>query len=195
MWWKNTKINNRSINNGKKISYIQLYIYFYISMHQWVYRSSPIRHISITPRKNCMASSHHGGPVWSEVRTCGICGGRNDIYSCIYIFIFPWHQWVYSSSLIRHISIFPSDLVSLAKSHSANYSTFLEFEVLTEVIMLISIFWYITLCSALKVNKRFGWAFRLHLQSRISQTGNESESRAMDYRTLRPTRRNSFAQR
>jgi hypothetical protein len=38
------------------------------------------------------------------------------------------------------------------------------FEVITAVVMNISIFWDITPCSPLRVNQRFGGTFRLHLQ-------------------------------
>jgi hypothetical protein len=40
---------------------------------------------------------------------------------------------------------------------------FVGFEVLTAVVMRSSIFWNITPCSPLKVNRRFGGIFRLHL--------------------------------
>jgi hypothetical protein len=40
------------------------------------------------------------------------------------------------------------------------------FEVLTAVIMRSSIFWDITPCSPLSVNRRFGGTYRLHLQGR-----------------------------
>jgi hypothetical protein len=38
------------------------------------------------------------------------------------------------------------------------------FEVLTAVIMKSTIFWDITPCSSLSVNRRFGGTYRLHLQ-------------------------------
>jgi hypothetical protein len=41
-----------------------------------------------------------------------------------------------------------------------------------------SVFWDITLCSPLKVNRRFGGTYRLHLQGRgISRARNQRESR------------------
>jgi hypothetical protein len=50
------------------------------------------------------------------------------------------------------------------------------FEVLTPVVMKSTIFWDITPCSPLKVNRRFGWTYRLHYQSRrISQIRNQRE--------------------
>jgi hypothetical protein len=41
-----------------------------------------------------------------------------------------------------------------------------RFEILTAMVVKISIFWDITLCSPLKVNLRFGGICRLHLQGR-----------------------------
>jgi hypothetical protein len=40
------------------------------------------------------------------------------------------------------------------------------FEVLTPVVMKSTVFWDITMCSPLKVNRRFGGTYRLHLQGR-----------------------------
>jgi hypothetical protein len=46
----------------------------------------------------------------------------------------------------------------------------LWFEVLTAVVMKSSVFWDITPCNPLSVNRRFGGTYRLHLQGRrISQ--------------------------
>jgi hypothetical protein len=43
--------------------------------------------------------------------------------------------------------------------------------------MKSSIFWDITLYSPFKINRRFGWACRLHLQFRImSQARNQREA-------------------
>jgi hypothetical protein len=51
------------------------------------------------------------------------------------------------------------------------------FEVLTAVVMKISIFWDVMSCSPLKVNRRFGGTCRLHLQGwRISQARNQHEA-------------------
>jgi hypothetical protein len=51
------------------------------------------------------------------------------------------------------------------------------FEVLTAVIMKISIFWDITQCSLLKLNRRFEGTLRLHLQGPISLAEQQRESR------------------
>jgi hypothetical protein len=51
------------------------------------------------------------------------------------------------------------------------------FEVLTAVVKKSSIFWDITSCSPLKVNRRFGKSCRLHLQGRrIRQARNQREA-------------------
>jgi hypothetical protein len=51
---------------------------------------------------------------------------------------------------------------------------YVKSEVLITVVMRSSAFWYIAPCSPLKVNRRFGWEFRLHLQrKRISQATNK----------------------
>jgi hypothetical protein len=43
------------------------------------------------------------------------------------------------------------------------------FEVLTAVVMKSFIFWDVTPCSLLKVDRRFGGTFRFHLQGRIRE--------------------------
>jgi hypothetical protein len=51
---------------------------------------------------------------------------------------------------------------------------FVEYEVLTAVVVKSSIFWDLTSCSPLKVNRRFGGTFRLHLHGqriRSKKTG------------------------
>jgi hypothetical protein len=51
------------------------------------------------------------------------------------------------------------------------------FEVLRAVVMKCSIFWDITTCSPLKINRRFGGICRLHIQGRrISQARNQREA-------------------
>jgi hypothetical protein len=52
------------------------------------------------------------------------------------------------------------------------------FEVLTAVVRKSTVFWHITPCSPLKVNRRLGGIYRLHLQGpRISRARNKHESR------------------
>jgi hypothetical protein len=51
------------------------------------------------------------------------------------------------------------------------------FEVLTAGLMKSTIFWDITPCSSLKVNRRFGRTYRLHLYGRkISRARNQRET-------------------
>jgi hypothetical protein len=45
---------------------------------------------------------------------------------------------------------------------------YVGFEVLTEVVMKSAIFWVITPCSPLKINRRFRGTYRLHLQGRTT---------------------------
>jgi hypothetical protein len=52
-----------------------------------------------------------------------------------------------------------------AKSHICIF--YVGFEVLAEVVIKSTIFWDITPCSPLKVNRRFGEIYHLHLQGRI----------------------------
>jgi hypothetical protein len=53
------------------------------------------------------------------------------------------------------------------------------YEVLTPVVMKRTIFWDITPCSLLKVSRRFGGPYRLHLQGRkISREENLHEAGA-----------------
>jgi hypothetical protein len=52
------------------------------------------------------------------------------------------------------------------------------FEVLTAVVMKSTIFWDITPCSTMSVDRRFGGTYRLHLQGqKISWARNQRESR------------------
>jgi hypothetical protein len=53
------------------------------------------------------------------------------------------------------------------------------FEVLTAVVMKITIFWDIMLCSPLNVNRHFGGTYHLHLQGRrMRRAKNQRESSA-----------------
>jgi hypothetical protein len=77
---------------------------------------------------------------------------------------------------------------SLARSESVEtggkykivvWSIFLvRFEVLTVVVTKSTVFWYLMLCSLLKVNRHFGGIYCRHLRGwRISQARNQHESR------------------
>jgi hypothetical protein len=57
-------------------------------------------------------------------------------------------------------------------------------EVLTAVVMKSNIFWDITPCSPLKVNRRFGGTYRLHLQGRRKaeqETSVKAEATSVDF--------------
>jgi hypothetical protein len=60
-------------------------------------------------------------------------------------------------------------------------NNFVEFEVLTAVVMKSTNFWDITPCSLLSVKWRFGGIYRLHLQGRkhINSAKNQGESRCL----------------
>jgi hypothetical protein len=69
----------------------------------------------------------------------------------------------------------------------SNISFNAGFEVLTVVVMKNSIFWDITPCSPLRVNRRFGGTHRLHLQGRrISWARNQCEMSVDIQPTTRP---------
>jgi hypothetical protein len=57
--------------------------------------------------------------------------------------------------------------MAMVENHVMSYH--LESEDLTAVVMKITVFWDITLCSLLNVSRRFGGTYRLHLQDRIAQ--------------------------
>jgi hypothetical protein len=64
-------------------------------------------------------------------------------------------------------------------------------EVLSAVVMKTAVFWDITPCSPLKVNRRFGGTYLLHLQGpRISRARYQRESRK---RCVPPKRRLNFS--
>jgi hypothetical protein len=79
-----------------------------------------------------------------------------DVYKPKNILFLSSHQTDY----ITHI-VFLSSLIILAK----------------EIYMKSTIFWDITPCSSLKVNRLFGGTYRIHLQARISQARYQRESR------------------
>jgi hypothetical protein len=60
-----------------------------------------------------------------------------------------------------------------------NNLNFVRFDVITAVVTESTIFWDTTPCSPLKVIRRFGGTYRLHLQGRISRARNQRESRAL----------------
>jgi hypothetical protein len=70
---------------------------------------------------------------------------------------------------------------------------YVGFEVLTEVVMKSTVFWYITPCSPLKVNRNFGGTYHHHLQGRrISGAISQHESRWLSRTYVPPKRRLTF---
>jgi hypothetical protein len=73
---------------------------------------------------------------------------------------------------------FPPLLYTSKFDNNLHSLTYVEFEVLRAVVIKSTIFWDITPCSPLKVNRCFGGTYRLLLQSRrISRARNQRESR------------------
>jgi hypothetical protein len=89
--------------------------------------------------------------------------------------VLPSTNWIQSplshTSSIRSIlvssSLFrlrpQSGLLPFNKQTKINY---VGFEILTAVVMKSTIFWDVTPCSPLSVNRRFGGTYRLHLLGR-----------------------------
>jgi hypothetical protein len=79
---------------------------------------------------------------------------------------------------VRVVSHFPSfDITKIYKTSNIPLckSDYMRFDVPTEVVMKSYIFWVITSCSLLKVNRRFWGTCHLHLRSlRISQARNRA---------------------
>jgi hypothetical protein len=70
-----------------------------------------------------------------------------------------------------------------------NYYIFVGFEVLTAVVMKRTVFWDITTCNPLKVNRRFGGTYRLYVQGRrIRRARNLLSRRYFAPLILRPWR-------
>jgi hypothetical protein len=87
--------------------------------------------------------------------------------SCVQISFWAWMYVLVMSCVNRGLA---------TESHqmSTNQIPKVGFRVLTAVVMKSSIFWDITPCSPLKVNRRFGGTCRLHLQDRrISRERNQ----------------------
>jgi hypothetical protein len=68
--------------------------------------------------------------------------------------------------------------VALVRERTIPTNKYVTFEVLTAVVMKSIIFWDITPCNPLKVNRSFGETYRLHLQGlKISRVRNQRKSR------------------
>jgi hypothetical protein len=57
----------------------------------------------------------------------------------------------------------------------------LGFDVLTDVVMNITMFWDVTPCSQLKIKRRFEGMYRLHLQGRISRARKMTSRATIDH--------------
>jgi hypothetical protein len=89
---------------------------------------------------------------------------------------FPLHAGFILNLLFSFILLLSERQVIKAWEHS-NKVILLGLEVLTAVVMETSIFWDITPCSPLNVNRRFGRTYRLHLQGRrISEATNQRKA-------------------
>jgi hypothetical protein len=90
-------------------------------------------------------------------------------------------SWDYSILRIAVSFIFPTYHFSTRTVHTDNTKRprLGGFESLTTLVTKSSVFWDITPCSPLKINRRFGRTCHLHLQGRrISQARNQHESSA-----------------
>jgi hypothetical protein len=73
----------------------------------------------------------------------------------------------------------------ISLGHTEKRQIILGFEVLAAVVMKRIIFWDITPCSPLKVNRSFGGIYRIHFQNRMSRARYQRESRWQVDSTLR----------
>jgi hypothetical protein len=80
-------------------------------------------------------------------------------------------SWI--TTVLKRISTISTFFVKRSTNETLLY---VGFEVLTAVVMENTVLWDITPCSPLKVNRRFGGAYRLHLQGRISRARYQRES-------------------
>jgi hypothetical protein len=89
-------------------------------------------------------------------------------FSCWFFAIWPFVMQTKAMKLIVNESIIHIYLCLMYR---------LDFEFLTAAIMKIYISWVTMSCSPLKVNRRFGGTYCLHLQfRRVSQARNQRES-------------------
>jgi hypothetical protein len=72
----------------------------------------------------------------------------------------------------RHYTFRSPQISFLEKS----IGKFVPFEVFTAVVMKSIVFWNMTPCSPLSVNRRFGGTYRLHLQGRRNKFSNKPPS-------------------
>jgi hypothetical protein len=84
------------------------------------------------------------------------------------------NEWIRTSGFHRNWHSYLRNALSRELGLKLLY---VGFDVLTAVVMKSIIFWDISLCSTLKVNRRFGGTYRFHLQvRRISRAWNQREA-------------------
>jgi hypothetical protein len=132
---------------------------------------SPFQNILINYNYNCKNILFLGMPLTSYVtRWCSsanlyvlVDGFQTFLVACVSLYLFQTPESVSRS-------------VSQSLRWSSNKDV--GFEVLTAVVLKSTIFWDITPCRPLKVNRCFGGTYRVHRQGRrISRSRNQRESK------------------
>jgi hypothetical protein len=125
-------------------------------------RSSAAPHVELQSEGNC--------PNWAGGHRYGVAE-----YTVFLTLFSPVPYWWFVNILVclhectRHLVAWSIRKVLLIGALCLNYVCLVGFEVVTVVVMKSIIFWDITPCSLLKVNRRFGGTYCLHLQGwRIS---------------------------
>jgi hypothetical protein len=95
-----------------------------------------------------------------------------DVTPCSLLDVYPQYSYHFTVHVYKnHHSNMNNKLLNNWPQHVGS-------EVLTAVVMKSTILWDITPCSSLRVKRRFGGTYRLHLQGRkISRRRNQRESR------------------
>jgi hypothetical protein len=97
----------------------------------------------------------------SELFSEGLCTGSWKLFSA-FIFLFFLHFARYTYTTLKRVQVIISWQLRVI-----TLSSYVGFEVLTEVVMNAAIFWDMTSCSSY-VNRRFRGAYQLHIQGRKS---------------------------
>jgi hypothetical protein len=94
------------------------------------------------------------------------CSGRPCVSVCVCVcvceLLLPPHNWLFTAIEIRDV------IKSELRRASLN-------KIQMKCVMWLLQFWDITSCSLLKINRRFGGTYLLHLQGRISPAKYQSE--------------------
>jgi hypothetical protein len=118
------------------------------------------------------------GLLWSGIKHFG-SATNYILIKCIFIYMQTYYQvgesfvkWLWKTRDFGNLRGYSEDHCWVLSTRPAG------FEVITAVVMKSTIFCDITPCSPLKVNRRFGGTYRLHLQGkRISRARNQRENR------------------